>query len=556
MNFKPSAARRIDLVLAIAACCVPAARAMEFETGNTDFKARWDNTVKYSAAWRTAAFDADVAGPTAANPIPNLDDGDRNFRVRGLISNRFDLLSEFDASYRNFGLRLSGAAWYDSGYHGRNDNDSPASANAQSVPHDRFTDATRKLQGNKAEMLDAFVSGRFAIGDSALNVRAGRFTQLYGESLFFGGNGIAAAQAPVDIVKALAVPNSQFKEILIPVGQVSAQWQVSPSLSAAAYLQTEWRRTRLPASGSYFSFGDAFGDGAERVLFGAPLVLGGGPAALWRSADITPRNGGQGGAALKWKAGDSEYGFYAARFHDHVPQLYLQPGIGGVDPLSGRVGSYALVYGQGITAYGASVSTVLGGANVAAEVSLRKNMPLNAVGNAVVDPSGTGNGSGNALFPVGRTLHAQVSAVSLLPAGALWQGASFVGELAFNRRLSVTANADQLDPHVTRDASALRFIFQPEYFQVLPGLDLQVPIGVGVGLSGFSSVNGVGFPGRHAGDFSVGVKGTYGQVWQGSINYTRFFGRAAGVIDANGALTGAQFHRDRDFIALAVQRTF
>jgi hypothetical protein len=84
----------------------------------------------------------------------------------------------------------------------------------------------------------------------AVNVKAGRFTQLYGESLFFGSNGIAGAQTPLDLIKALSVPNSQFKEIARPVGQVSTLVQLSPTVSIGAYYQLEWRKSRLPAAGS------------------------------------------------------------------------------------------------------------------------------------------------------------------------------------------------------------------------------------------------------------------------------------------------------------------
>jgi hypothetical protein len=67
-------------------------------------------------------------------------------------------------------------------------------------------------------------------------------------------------------------------------------------------------------------------------------------------------------------------------------------------------------------------------------------------------------------------MHLNVSAISVMGASALWDGASFLGEFAFNRRLSVSDNANQLDPLATKDASAIQFIFQPEYFQVLPGV--------------------------------------------------------------------------------------
>src|SRR5438105_7154076 len=129
------------------------AQAFEFNTENSDLKARWDNTLKYSVGFRLKK-PADTLTSISTPPGANLDDGDRNFG-KGLISNRLDLLSEFDASYRHFGARISGAAWYDSVYQRTNDNDSPNSANAVSAPYNQFTSATKDLMGRRAEMLDA-----------------------------------------------------------------------------------------------------------------------------------------------------------------------------------------------------------------------------------------------------------------------------------------------------------------------------------------------------------------------------------------------------------------
>lgn len=522
----------VALALVIAS---PAARAFKLDTGNPDIRMSWDNTVKYSAAWRVKDRDARVEGSSFN---PNLDDGDRNFE-KGLISNRLDLLSEFDFTYKkDLGIRVSGAAWYDQVYNRSNDNDSAATFNSVSVRHDEFPHATRVLHGRNAEFLDAFVFGRFTPGDTTLNLRAGRFTQLYGESLFFGGNGIAAAQTSPDIVKLLSVPSSQFKEILRPVGQLAGQLQLSPQLSIGAYYQYEWRKARLPGVGSYFSFADFVDDGGERLL--TPF----GPFS--RGRDIDARDSGQGGAQIRYRSGDVEYALYAARFHDKFPQFYVRP-------LSG---DYAVVYAENIKTYGASVSTVMGETNVAAEMSVRRDAPLAAVGNVVVTLDPSADGRRNPGYPVGDTFHAQVSAISVLPATALWEGATFLGELAFNRRLSVEKNVEQLDPNTTRDASALRFIFQPEYFQVLPGVDLQVPIGVGYGLSGRTSVLGTGFSPERGGDISIGVKADYQKAWQGSITYTHFYGRAGGIVNPQAELSFDQIHKDRDFISLSVQRTF
>ena len=68
------------------------AQAFQIDTGNPDLSATWDNTIKYSNAWRVNKLDHKVAvGPGTSNSNSNLDDGDRNFD-RGLISNRLDIL--------------------------------------------------------------------------------------------------------------------------------------------------------------------------------------------------------------------------------------------------------------------------------------------------------------------------------------------------------------------------------------------------------------------------------------------------------------------------------
>src|ERR1051326_5840603 len=103
----------------------PVASAAEiYHDGDLDV--RWDNTLQYTAAFRLFPQDRGLL------VNPNWDGGDRNFDP-GPISNRLDLLSEFEATYQNFGLRLSGTGWYDTVYHQKNDNDSPATFNPFSV---------------------------------------------------------------------------------------------------------------------------------------------------------------------------------------------------------------------------------------------------------------------------------------------------------------------------------------------------------------------------------------------------------------------------------------
>ncbi|TXT34802.1 MAG: hypothetical protein FD135_5210, partial [Comamonadaceae bacterium] len=245
--------------------------AVGIETENPDIKMSWDNTFKYSAGWRVRGVDTNVAD-NSIGPQANTNDGDLNFKNGAMISNRVDWLTEFDLRYKkDFGLRVSGAAWYDEVYNRSNDNAGALGGvlvNSITARYNEFTDATRNLHGRKAEFRDVFVYGNFAPNDMNVNVKAGQFTQLYGETLFFGYNGIAAAQTPLDLVRALSVPNSQFKEIAMPVKQLSTQIQINPNLSVGAYYQFEWKKNSIPGAGSYFSFADFADAGGESLILG------------------------------------------------------------------------------------------------------------------------------------------------------------------------------------------------------------------------------------------------------------------------------------------------
>jgi len=526
--------------------------AMVIDSGNRDLRMSLDTTVKYSAAWRVKDQDSSVAD-NSIGVQANTNDGDLNFD-KGLISNRLDLLSEFNLSYqRKYGLRVSGAAWYDSVYNTEHDNPGAlggALYNSRSVDTDEFTDATEQLHGRDGELLDAFVFGNFYMGQKSLNLKAGRFTQLYGESLFFGSNGIAAAQTSLDLVKGLSVPNSRFQEILRPVNQFAAQLQLSPEVSVGAYYQFEWRKTRLPGAGSYFSFADFADDGGETIILGPGQ-------AVFRGNDQSASDSGQFGAQMKVRAGDYDFGLYAAQFHDKMPQFYARPGVNVQD---GSIGDYILTYAEDIKTVGASVSTLVAGTNVSAEVSFRDDMPLVASGNTVIIPGDTASDNGNnPAYPVGKTLHANLSVVNVFNESPVWDGATLLAEMAFNRRLSIKDNADQLDPNATRDATAVQFLFTPEYFQVAPGLDLRAPVGLSYGVDGRSSVNGALFPSEHGGTLSLGLVADYQRTWQAGLSYTHYYGASGSIINYDTAvpeLSYKNFHGDRDFVSLSVQRTF
>jgi len=540
------------LAAAIAAVgCVHHAGAFEIDTGDSDVHLRWDNTLKYNAAWRVKDRDSKLVSTV------NQDDSDRNFN-KGLISNRLNILSEFDARYNNVGARVSAAGWYDSVYEGSNDNNSPATANQRSVSYDHFTDDTRKLHGSDAEILDAFVFGKCNLGELPTSFRLGRHTVLWGESLFFGANGIAGGQAPVDIIKATSVPNTPFKELIRPVNQFSGQVQLRPNVSVAAYYQFAWEENRIPAVGSYFSTSDVVGEGGERLIVGGPIGPNQQPLAFFHGKDIKADDKGQYGLSLRFSPEDwnTDFGLYAIRYHAKDPMIYTRANPGGPNPLTGQLGEYQLVYAEGIRAFGASFSTSVGDANVAGEISVRRNTPLVSVSQA--NPTGLGDNDSHALYAVGNSLHAQLSSLYSFNSNGIWDSASLAGEVAWHRRTSITKNAAALDPNSERDAWGLRMSFTPNFFQVYPGVDLSVPLGLGYNPQGRSSViskfnNGVGDKG---GDVSIGLQLEYLQTWKAGLNYTHYIGGSDNFLDSRNANTYGQPLKDRDFIAFTVQRSF
>jgi hypothetical protein len=513
----------IGLVL-LAWLGAPAAYAAElYHDGDLDV--RWDNTLQYTAAFRL--FPQDRA--LLANV--NWDDGDRNFDP-GAISNRLDLFSELEVTDGDYGLRLSGAGWYDTVYLQKNDNDSAATFNPFSVPHNEFTHAVRSLHGEDLELGDAFVHGNFDIADIPASFRAGRYTLLWGESVFFGDNSIAAGQAPTDVIRELAQPESYTKDVFLPVWQSSVLLQPAENISLGAYYQFAWRKDVLPGSGSYFSYSDFLGAGGERIIL-APGHF------LYRAHALRAPDTGQYGVSLQVSGSEFDYGFYALRFNAKEPQTYIYFGA----PSRGD-GTYRLVYPTGVELYGASFSTYVSDSDVAGEISFRRNMPL--VSYPIVVPSGApADNDDHPLYAIGDTLHAQVSSDTTFSASPFWQRADLAVELAANERLSITKNPVAIDPSTDRFAMAFQANFTPQYFQVLPALDVSLPIGFGYGLVGNSSTDET--QQAHAGNFEIGIAATYRAVWQGSLNYTHFIATPS---------PARQSLADRDFIALTLRRSF
>jgi len=187
---------------------------------------------------------------------------------------------------------------------------------------------------------------------------------------------------------------------------------------------------------------------------------------------------------------------------------------------------------------------------------MRWNMPLRSTN--IVYPAAFGPAP---QYATGRTAHLNLSWLATLGPNFLARESSFIGELAWNRVLSTNDPSKELDAGRTRGATALQFVYSPSYRQVLPGLDISVPVGVRYSLSGRSSVTA--WDPRGSGSATLGVEGTYLGVWQFALTYTHFIGKATPFVEFGPLLTGGSpiyatgnALADRNNIALSLRRTF
>ena len=354
----------------------PGAMAAEFDLGSLD--GNFDTTLSYGIQMRMEDRDPGLVGKANLNPATaamtptdfiaapgafsaNSDNGNLNYDDGDLISNAAKITSELSLRGQNLGFFARG--FY---FHDFENEDNP-----------NLSAAASDWIGSRGDLLDAFVYGDWAVGESQrpVSVRVGKQVVSWGESTFIQG-GINVIN-PVDVAN-LRVAGAELREAFLPVNSVWSSIGITDDVSVELFWQAAWKEVRVDPAGTYWSTQDFVGRGADPVLLGfgqftLDQAVGAG-VAVPQAAANTPSDSGQYGAALRWFVPglDTEFGLYALQYHSRLP-LLSGIAVTGTSPSTGR---YFLDYPEDISLYGLSFNTVMAGVAWQGEYSYRPDMPL------------------------------------------------------------------------------------------------------------------------------------------------------------------------------------
>lgn len=469
-----------------------------------DWDISLDTTLQYSLGVRTQKRD------DAIGNHPFFAEGDYKFDRGDLVTNRIQGILELQGIYKgNTGFRLSGSGWNDFAYDDEvRTNPNPAFQNILSYPSGHYSGTTRKYHLRGGELLDAFVFHNTTVADTPVYLKAGRFTQYWGNAFFFGFSNIAYGQHPTDYIKAFSQPGSEVKELFLPRAQVMASADLTPQLSVSAQYFLEFRPNRYPEGGTYL--------GPFDILYAGPRS--GGALGVSAGHDNRPDNvnnnfGVKVAWSPEWAGGD--LGFYYRQFDDVHPWALVDTRL-------------HLDYAEKTKLFGISYERTFGLLSTGFEVSYRKDTALTSAlfnGTPSYNQGATGdivNVIANGLLTLGRT--------------PLWDTGNLIAEISYTHLHKVTGNAsqfngvgyggcpsnDKLDGCATRNALAVAVLFEPQWMQVAPGIDLSAPMSFTYGIKGNPAYAAGAFYAEEAQLYSIGIKALIEQKYSITLQYNGY----------------------------------
>ncbi|WP_110992700.1 DUF1302 family protein [Pseudomonas sichuanensis] len=574
--------------------------AAEIDTGHEDWAVRLDNTVKYNYGVRTESADPRLlatpnnndgdynfrkAGTTISNRVDLLTELDVVYQQR--MGFRVSAASWYDKAYENTGSASNPYINGNGGQSGINPGIGglPGTGTPLGSAHLSHY-AQRYYTGPSGEILDAFVFMRTAVGESSeLSGKLGQHNLFWGETLLNPVHSLSYGQSGLDLAKLAASPGTEAKELFVPRNQLSASLLVNPELTLGAQYFLDWDAARLPEAGTYYGGSDLLDQGGQSLLLGHTGTPGlipvrGALTTLRRGHDLTPDKRGDWGVMAKWSPEwlGGTLGFYYRNTSEIMPQAWLDTrGLrvsGAAGPIANlyrslQTATYQFAYADDIDVYGLSLSKDVGGISVGSDLNIRHHMPLASIPAIVSAPGVAGLGGGFGLLPArspasgviydvprdgdslsatGQTLHWTVNGLMSFGATPLFDSATLLGELFYSNLLKLDGHNAALYKgnasyrgidKPTRDNWGIAVNFSPTWYQVLPGMDLSLPLSLNLGIDGVSPVQGGGA--EDTGTYALGLSAAFYNQYFVDLKYVDSFGKSQACRDgqADGSTPNA-----------------
>ncbi|WP_340648278.1 DUF1302 domain-containing protein [Pseudoxanthomonas winnipegensis] len=421
LNARSRTRRRVPVLCLLATAIAAPLHAAEFRLADGEVTGTWTTRATYGMGMRTTGRSEHLVGKgfrsdgvaKGGDGADTADDGNLNYGAGDVYSSLFKLSTAVDLKWRNLGVAVSGRAWYDTAL---KDNDVPQGnqpsgfkGNAPLSDHD----FSQSNQFSGAMLLDAYVYGRFKLGESTTwDSRLGKQRVKWGEGVFFQG---VNQVNPYDYTTLRRPGTDPATEAQLPVELWWNKLSFDNGVSVEAFYQWRWRPTELDPCGTFWSGADigidngcsglqsnayypinAYSPGAGQWLSDGYMNAVG--AYLPRGRDIEGKDSGQYGVAAHYtiKPIATDLGLYWMRYNSRLPILNATtPNMANADPtlvarmtadgvplayaqLSQRLSTIteSWEYPEDLTLMGLSASHKAGAWKFAGEVSFTQDLPV------------------------------------------------------------------------------------------------------------------------------------------------------------------------------------
>jgi hypothetical protein len=314
----------------------------------------------------------------------NQDDGDLNYDRGDSVYKVAKGWLHLTYTRDNYGVELSGKAWYDVGLEKGPVawGNSPGGYQGGEPLSDEGAATRSKFAG--AVFNDANVFGRNLIAEIPVSWKLGWQRIDWGNQYYaFGG---LRDLMPVDFPAELRPGVKRDEETRIPIPAIFIRAELTPSTALEAFWQFAFTPNSPNQCGTFYSQVDFVAQGCDVITIGNasdPQAINNG-VVVNRADTQDPSNSGQFGVALKHRvdALNTEFGLYAAQFHSRSSYYSavkserpagppLLPG----DP-GGKNPQYFTEYPEDIRMYALSFDSKLEDTSLFGELAYRPNQPF------------------------------------------------------------------------------------------------------------------------------------------------------------------------------------